>query len=165
VERYAMAKPMKTEKKTELAPFRPNLPGIAGSLMERMDEMLSERWGWWPALRWHDEVTRVPPIDVYEEEGAVVVKSELPGMKKEEVEVTLEGRLLTIAGRKEREEKVERKSYVRYERHSGAFSRTIPLPAEVKADEVTATLKDGVLVVRAPRAEVGKPSSRKVEIG
>jgi len=160
-----MAKVEKSERKPGAALSRPALPGLAGSLMERMDEMLSERWGWWPALRWHDEMTRVPPIDVYEEQGSLVAKVELPGMKKEEVEITLEGNLLTVAGVKEREERLERKNYSRYERHSGAFSRTVALPFEVVMEKATASLKEGVLEIRAPRAEGGKASRRKIEVG
>lgn len=160
-----MAKPMKSERKPEVEIARPAFPGLAGSLMERMDEMLSERWGWWPALRWHEEMARVPPIDVYEEQGEVVAKVELPGLKKEEVEVHLEGELLTVSGVKEREERVERKSYSRYERHAGAFSRTVTLPCEVVLERATARLENGVLEIRAPKAEGGKVTKRKVEVG
>jgi HSP20 family protein len=160
-----MAKPMKGGHKPEVELSRPVLPALAGSLVERMDEVLSERWGWWPALRWPEEMSRVPPVDLYEEQGVVVAKVELPGLRKEEIEVTLEGNLLTVSGVKEREERVERKSYTRYERHAGAFSRTVSLPCEVVMEKATASLKDGVLEIRAPRAEDGKPSKRKIEVG
>jgi HSP20 family protein len=159
-----MAKPMKSEHKPEVELSRPVLPGLAGSLMERMDEVLSERWGWWPALRWHEEMVRVPPVDVYEEQGTVVAKVELPGLRKEDIEVTLEGDLLKVSGVKEREERVERKSYTRYERHAGAFSRTVTLPCEVVMEKATASLKDGLLEIRAPRAEGGKSSKRKIDV-
>jgi HSP20 family protein len=160
-----MAKLVKSERKPEVELSRPVLPGLAGSLMERMDEVLSERWGWWPALRWHEEMARVPPVDVYEEQGVVVAKVELPGLRKEDVEVTLEGDLLTVSGVKEREERVERKSYSRYERHAGAFSRTVTLPCEVVMDQATARLEGGLLEIRAPRAEGGKATRRKIEVG
>ena len=163
-----MAKLAKKEKvehaKGELLPLRHGLPGLADSLMQRMDEMLAERWGWWPALRWHEELSRVPPVDVYEEGDEVVVKSELPGMKKEEIEVNVSGNVLTISGKKEREEKVERKSYARYERHAGAFSRSLTLPAEVQVEKMTAHLEKGVLEIRAPKTEAARAAGKKVEV-
>jgi HSP20 family protein len=103
-------------------------------------------------------------VDVFEEGGQVVVKAELPGMTKEEVDVQVTGDVVTISGKKEREEKVERSDYFRFERTSGAFSRSIRLPAEVQLDKVTASLEKGVLVVRAPKVEPGQESGRKVTV-
>jgi HSP20 family protein len=107
---------------------------------------------------------KVPPVDVYEEGDTLVVKAELPGMKREEIEVTLTGDLLTLSGKKEKEEKVERKDYHRLERAAGAFTRSFKLPYEVKLDEVKATFKEGVLEIRAPKSAEAKARSRKIEV-
>jgi HSP20 family protein len=93
-----------------------------------------------------------------------VVKAELPGMKKEEIEVTLTGELLTLSGKKEKEEKVERKDYHRIERMAGAFTRSLKLPFEVEVEKVTATFREGVLEIRAPKTPEAKAKSRKVEV-
>jgi HSP20 family protein len=85
-------------------------------------------------------------------------------MKKEEIEVTLTGDLLTISGKKEKEEKVERKDYHRLERAAGAFSRSLTLPFEVELDKVTAVFKNGVLEIRAPKTAETRARSRKVEV-
>ncbi len=157
---------MRPEKKEHgIVPFRGQLEHFPQKLVERIDEILGERWSpWWPALRWPEEMLRAPAVDVFEEGEEVVVKAELPGMKKEEIDVQVMGDTLTISGKKEKEEKVERKDYFRFERSSGAFSRTIHLPAEVQPEKVTAQLKEGVLEIRAPRSEAAKAKTRKIEV-
>jgi HSP20 family protein len=154
-------------ERTKIVPLRSTLPSFP-RWMERIEELFGERlMSLWPALRWPEELAalRMPPVDLFEEGDAIVAKVELPGMKREEVEVTLTEGVLTIAGKKEKEEKIERKDYHRLERASGAFRRSIRLPAEVRVEAVTAKLENGVLEVRAPRSEPGRPPGRKVEIG
>ena len=127
----------------------------------------------WPSL-WHPERwlpsrelmrTHMPAVDVYDETDAVVVKADLPGMAKDDIDVSLSGSTLTIKGEKKKEEEVKDEDYYRWERSYGAFARTIDLPAEVKTDEVTATFKEGVLEVRLPKTEEAKkkPTTVKVE--
>ncbi|MDZ7379932.1 MAG: Hsp20/alpha crystallin family protein, partial [candidate division KSB1 bacterium] len=114
----------------------------------------------WPRIDW-PEVWRplrefelkVPAVDVYEEGDDLVVKADLPGLTKDQVEVNLTDKVLTIKGEKERSEEVKDKDYYRSERTFGSFTRTITLPIEVKADAATATLKDGVLEIRLPKTE------------
>ncbi len=143
----------KVEEKEAREPLAlPRLGRFPMRLFEELEELFDERFfAPWGARR--EELLRMPPVDVYEEGEAVVVKAELPGMKKEEIEVSITGDLLTIAGKKAKEEKVERKSYYRYERAEGEFTRTVRLPVEVAAEKLTAKLENGVLEVRAPKAE------------
>lgn len=105
-----------------------------------------------------------PSLDIYEEEDAVVVKAELPGIGKEDVEVDISDDLLTISGEKKAEEKLERKDYHRIERSYGSFSRSVRLPGEVLSDQAKASFKDGVLEVRIPKTEAAKQKKRKIEI-
>lgn len=134
--------------------------------MERFEELFADVWPpVWPVLRFPEELAmRVPPLDVYEEGGSVVVKAELPGMKKDEIEIHVSGDELTISGKKEKEEKIERKDYRRVERSAGLFRRTVSLPAAVEPEKVTASYKDGVLEIRAPRIDGAEPKGRKVEV-
>jgi HSP20 family protein len=107
---------------------------------------------------------RMPSLDVYEEKDSVVVKAELPGMKKEEVEVNLAGENLTIKGEKKEDKEVKEDDYYRRERSYGSFLRTIALPCDVKSDEITASFKDGVLEIRMPKTEEAKKKSISVKI-
>ncbi len=107
---------------------------------------------------------RTPSLDVYEEKDSVVVKAELPGMKKEDVEVNLAGENLTIKGEKKEDKEVKEDDYYRRERSYGSFLRTIALPCEVKSDEIKASFKDGVLEVRMPKTEEAKKKSISVRI-
>ncbi len=116
---------------------------------------------WWPTRELR---LRMPPVDVYEEQEAVVVKAELPGMSKEDIEVSLTGSTLTIKGEKKREEEITEADYHRSERAYGAVVRTIELPADVKAETAEATFKEGVLNIRLPKTEQAKQKQVKVKV-
>jgi HSP20 family protein len=102
---------------------------------------------------------------VYEKGNEVVVKAELPGLSKDDIEVNLTESTLTVKGEKKQEEEVKHQDYYHYERSVGAFSRRIELPTTVKADEATASFKDGVLEVRLPKSEEAKRRVVKVQVG
>ena len=162
IEKHAATLP--AEKGT-VVPIARHLDFIPTRLMERLDRFLGEWDPLWPSFRWPEEVVARPPaIDVYEDKDAIVIETELPGMKKEEIEVKLTGDLLTISGKHESEKKVERKNYFRVERSASAVSRSVRLPVEVQADKMTAQLKDGVLEIRAPKSEAAKASGRSVPV-
>ena len=153
------------EEKGTLVPISRHLEDWPSRLMERFERFLGERESFFPSFHL-PEVTafRMPAMDVYEDQDAIVVETELPGMKKEEIEVKLSGDLLTISGKHEREEQVERKNYLRVERSASAVSRSIRLPVDVQADKMTAHLKDGVLEIRAPKADASKAGGRTVPV-
>ena len=104
-------------------------------------------------------------VDIYEEKGDVVVKAEMPGMKKEEISVELAEDRISIAGEKKREESVERKDYCRIERAYGAFARSYPLPVPVQTEKAKARYQNGVLEVRIPKTEEARRKIRAVAIG
>ena len=99
------------------------------------------------------ETTRTPQIDVYETETEVVVKAELPGVTKEELEVVAEDGHLRLRGQTRRDEEVKEEGYYRRERLWGQFERLVHLPAEVDEEHITAKFENGVLEVRAPKQE------------
>ena len=142
---------------SEIAPFK---------RMERFFDELMERplGSWWPGIRWPEEILKAPFVDVYEEGDDIVLKAELPGMKKEDIDLEISGDVVTLSGEKKQEEKVEKKNYHRFERLYGSFSRSLTLPAEIQVQKATAKFKDGVLELRAPKTEEAKQKSRKLEI-
>ncbi len=97
-----------------------------------------------------------PSVDIFEEKGDMVIKAEMPGMSKEDVNVSITENTVTISGEKKQEEKVEKKDYYRVERSYGSFCRSFRLPENVNGDKVKASFKDGVLEVRLPKTKEGK---------
>ncbi|MFQ5744528.1 MAG: Hsp20/alpha crystallin family protein [Acidobacteriota bacterium] len=121
-------------------------------------------WGreaWWPPAQLGLEM---PVLDMYEKGDDVVVKAEIPGMSKDDIEVNLADHTLTVKGEKKKEEEVDEEGYYCCERSFGSFSRTVELPADVKTEEATATFKDGVLEVRLPKTEAAKRKAVKVQV-
>jgi HSP20 family protein len=104
------------------------------------------------------------PVDVIETKDNVIVKAAVPGVKPDEVDVSITGETLTIKGETKAEEKFEEGSYLRKERRFGAFQRTLALPVNVVADKAKAEFENGVLTLTLPKAEVAKPKSIKVKI-
>lgn len=117
-----------------------------------------------PFRRLRESRLAAPTLDMYEEKNEVVVKAELPGMAKEDIDIKLSDSTLTLKGEKRKEEEVKEKDYYRCEREYGSFLRTVQLPAEVKADGAKATFKDGVLEVRLPKSEEAKKKEVRLQV-
>jgi HSP20 family protein len=105
-----------------------------------------------------------PAVDLYEDKDNVTVKAELPGMKKEDINVSLEDGVLSISGERKTEKRFEGTETFRSERFVGRFQRTISLTTEVKADQVKADYKDGILTVTLPKAEEAKPKHIQINV-
>ncbi|MFP2896619.1 Hsp20/alpha crystallin family protein [Corallococcus sp. 4LFB] len=104
-----------------------------------------------------------PDFDVKETQDAYVFKADLPGVKQEDLDVSVTGQRLIISGKRDEEKREEGERYFTYERSHGGFSRTFTVPEGVDVDRVSAELKDGVLVLRIPkRAEA---QSKRIPIG
>ena len=103
-----------------------------------------------------------PALDIAERPDAYVVTVEVPGVKPEELEITLEGGVLTISGERRFVNETKEQQYHRVERRYGAFRRSITLPARVSADAIDASFADGVLQVVVPKAEEAKP--KRIEV-
>ncbi|HWP59418.1 MAG TPA: Hsp20/alpha crystallin family protein [Candidatus Acidoferrales bacterium] len=128
-------------------------------MSKRFEDLFERSRRWWPSFG-----ASGPPVDVYEEEDDIVVRIELPGMEKSDVDVTLTGRSLTIKGEKKKTPEPKEKDYYRNEISYGTFSRVIELPLEVQPGQSRAQFDKGVLEVRLPKAESAKRST-KIEIG
>ena len=104
----------------------------------------------------------VPAVDVRETDEAFTFSVELPGLAKEEIEISIEDKVLTLSGERKWEEEEDRNSYRRIERSYGSFSRSFTLPGDVNAEKVEAVSKDGVLTIKVPKAPESRP--QRIEI-
>jgi HSP20 family protein len=105
-----------------------------------------------------------PDVDIYEADGGVVIKVDLPGVRKEDVSVEVKDNLLTLRGERREEAEVPENRYYRRERTCGNFVRAFTLQAPITPDKIKATFKDGVLKVSLPRPEEEVPRQVKVSI-
>ncbi len=98
----------------------------------------------------------VPAIDVQEEDDKITVRADLPGLKKDEIDLSVRDNVLTLKGERKQEEEDKGKDYHRVERRYGQFIRSVPLPDTVDPDKVSAEYKDGVLNITAPKSSESK---------
>ena len=103
-----------------------------------------------------------PAMDIEEDDNQIVVKLELAGVAKEDVNLTLEDGVLTVSGEKKSDRQVDEKNYHLVERGFGTFQRTLTLPSGVDAAQADASFENGILVISVPKAEAAKP--RRLEI-
>ena len=134
------------------------------SLRDAMDRLFEEsflRPGFFGAT---DSASNMLPVDMYETDNQLVVKAAVPGMKPEDIDVTITGDLLTIKGefRSENEQKDEKRNYHRQERRYGSFTRQVSLPVAVKTEACQASFENGVLTLELPKAESAKPKTVRI---
>lgn len=105
-----------------------------------------------------------PAVDLYEDKNSIIVKAELPGMKKEDIEVSLHEGALTISGERKTEKELREGEMFRSERFYGRFQRSVLLPTPVNAENVNASYSEGILTVTLPKSEEAKPRQIEVNI-
>lgn len=110
-------------------------------------------------MTWH------PSSDVFEDDGNVYVKMDLPGLKKEEIDISFDGHILSITGRREEEDLKESECYWSRERYFGEFHRYVHIPAEVSSDDLKAKYDEGVLTVALHKEEKAKKKKITIEAG
>lgn len=126
--------------------------GRLPNLQDELDRLLES-----PLRGW------APPLDVHEDKDGFTIRAELPGMKREDIEVSVQDGALVISGERQAEKVNEGTEIHRQERYFGRFSRALTLPTAVAGDKVTANYKDGILTVVLPKAEEAKP--KRITIG
>jgi HSP20 family protein len=138
-----------------------------GEMERYMDELrwpslmaLTRPLSWWRVAG--EELALMPALELHEEEDKFVVRAELPGMKEEEIDVSLLGNALTIKGERKVESEVKDDGYHRSERRYGRFFRSVVLPATVRPRKVEATYENGILEITLPKA--GKGKTKKVAL-
>ena len=137
---------------------------------ERFFDQLVPR-GWLRSMPWPQALTPVtgemqrwvPSVDVIDRDKEVVVKAEIPGAKKEDIQISLTGNVMTIKGETKREEKEEKGDYYRCEISRGSFSRMLTLPADVDDAKAKAEVRDGMLEITLPKLEQAKTRDIKVQ--
>lgn len=132
------------------------------TLRSEMERVFDSMLGRYPRER--VEGLWAPLVDVEETKDNIIARIELPGMKKEEIKVTLMNNMLTISGERKHEAEEKGKTYYRIERAYGKFQRTIELPTEVMSDKAKATYKDGILELVVPKSEKAKEKEIAIEV-
>ena len=127
--------------------------------MNRLFESFSEG-----GLLHFGERMTAPAVEVSDTTEAVVVKAQVPGVSKDQIQVTVTEGALTLKGEIKEEEKKEEKNYYRREFRYGAFTRTVPLPVAVQAEKATAQLKDGVLEITIPKSEQARVKEIPIQV-
>ena len=120
--------------------------------------------------RWSDDADAfrenfwAPAVDISDGKDSLTVKADLPGLKKEEIDISIHDGVLVIKGEKKSEEEQKGKGYLRSERFYGAFARQITLPSSVDDTKIKASYKDGVLELVLPKKEEAKPKQIKIDV-
>jgi HSP20 family protein len=132
------------------------------TLRDAMDRMFEERFVR-PPVPFGPWAEGALAVDMYETDETVVVKSTMPGVKAEEIDVSITGETLTIKAKSTEEEEIQRENYLRRERRQGSYCRSVTLPGGLKTEEATADYTDGILTLTFPKAEEVKPKTIEVK--
>ena len=158
------------KKEPEYGAGRAMTPFTHG-MEEFFENFLPRRWmegfepfGWrrpyWPEIE--EKLDFLPNVDIVDRDDFLLVRAEMPGVKKEDLEITIAGDRLTFEAKREVEEKEEKDDFFRHEMAFGRMFRAIRLPVDVYGDKATAELKDGIVEVHLPKVEVTTPHKVKV---
>ena len=134
-----------------------------------LEEMRSEMEDFWkrailPIRMPREMKDWMPSTDVFRKNGELIVRADLPGMKKEEIEIALEDGDLVLRGERKHEERLEEENFLRHERTYGSFFRRVPLPYEVEVSKINAKFDNGVLEVHVPMPPETTPASQRITI-
>ncbi|MCX8126181.1 MAG: Hsp20/alpha crystallin family protein [Dehalococcoidia bacterium] len=133
------------------------------SLRDAIDRLFEDSFVRPSRLLWPELGRADVPIDMYQTANEVVVKASVPGLKPDEVNISITGDTLTIKGERKEEKETREQDYFFRERRYGAFSRSVTIPVPVKTDKAEATFENGVLTITLPKAEEVKPKQIKVK--
>jgi HSP20 family protein len=140
-----------------LVRYRPN----------RLLSILDDSWDRWFDSFFEDfpvSRTRTPAVDIKENENEYSMEFELPGLTDKDIEVKVEGNLLTLSSKKSEEKEEKKKDYVVKERKSYSFCRSFVLPENVNADKITAEFNNGLLTLNVPKTEKAKPKLLEIKV-
>ena len=132
-------------------------------LQERMNRLFEDAGRGWRSDEPVSTTTWSPAVDIFETEGEIVVKAELPGMGRKDITLNLENNVLTLRGERRFEKETKEENYHRIERSYGGFSRSFSIPSMVDEEKIRADYKDGVLSIVLPKKEQAKP--KQIRIG
>ena len=127
------------------------------SLQDRMNRLFDEAGRGWRPEEPAATTTWSPAVDIYETEGEIIVKAELPGVDRKDISLHIENNVLTVKGERRFEKETKEENYHRIERAYGGFSRSFSIPAIVDEEKIRAEYKDGILKIALPKKEQVKP--------
>jgi HSP20 family protein len=135
--------------------------------LRRLNSVLDEAFSAWPFQGENGAITSSwsPAVDVFEDKDSVKIVAELPGVKSDDVKLSIENNVLTIHGEKRQETEDKTERVHRYERSYGAFERAFALPNSIDADRIEAGYENGILTVTVPKAEKARPREIPVKAG
>ena len=136
------------------------------SIQDEVNRLYNDFFGRVPS-RFDTELSRsewTPSVDISETKDEIVVKTEVPGMNKDDIKITLQDNVLTLRGERKQEKEEKDTNFHRMERCYGSFTRSFNLPTVVQADKIKASYKDGILNITLPKAEEVKPKQIPIEI-
>jgi len=117
-----------------------------------------------PAERAPEELIGTPPVDLIDKEDSLILRSEIPGVKKENLKISVSDDEVSLSGKIERKKEEKEKNYYYCERAYNAWQRTLPLPVRVQSDKAKAKYEDGVLEITLPKVEEAKKKIRELKI-
>ena len=132
--------------------------------LENFDDKIQSLLNTFPDFTSEYEESFYPKIDISEDEKNIYVDAELPGIKKNDIKITLEDNILTISGIKKDERETKEKSFYRSERTYGSFSRSFTIPSDINSDTVDAKFEDGILKLSIEKLNEKKVSGRLINI-
>jgi HSP20 family protein len=134
------------------------------SIQERMNRLFEQTLSRSRAEEGIAASTWSPAVDIYETPETIVMKAELPGLSREDIEIHIRDNTLTLRGERRFAKDVQQENYLRIERAYGAFQRSFTLPATMQQDKIRAIFRDGVLELTLPKAEEAKPKKIAIEV-
>jgi HSP20 family protein len=146
----AMTKIIRFEPTREMVSLRDAMDRLFDDAFMRPSSLASSNW-------------QAPAVDMYQTNDEIVIKVALPGIKAEEVQISVTGEVLTLKGEVKQDEETEEKTYHIREQRWGVFERTIMLPTDVVADKAKANFEDGILTISLPKAEEVRPKTITVK--
>ena len=131
------------------------------SVRDDMERLFDTFYGRYPRER--AEINWAPPLDIEETENGIIIRAEIPGMKKEDIKISLTGDTLCISGERRHEAEQKDRTFHRVERAYGRFMRSLVLPTDVDGSKVKAAYKDGILELSLPKSEKAKAREIAIE--
>jgi len=134
------------------------------SIQDRMNRLFEQTLSRSRAEEGIAASTWSPAVDIYETPETIVMKAELPGLSREDIEIQIRDNALTLRGERRFAKDAQQENYLRIERAYGAFQRSFTLPATIQQDKIRAVFRDGVLELTLPKAEETKPKKIAIEV-
>lgn len=134
------------------------------SIQDRMNRLFEQTLSRSRAEEGIAASTWSPAVDIYETPETIVMKAELPGLSREDIEIQIRDNALTLRGERRFAKDAQQENYLRIERAYGAFQRSFTLPATIQQDKIRAVFRDGVLELTLPKAEDAKPKKIAIEV-